>query len=789
MVEQIKRDLISKLDYLGLNLENINTALYDFNPLNFNVSRLNNDKDHKVFRFIPIDKIEILLTPSLRSDSVREKYSKAEPLRNYLVADGNEEALEKYTTFLKMLQVFSIADVENVSNLQTEMEKSEPFRVRYNKEHLWHIYYSEATDRYFMLVCTKESTFAEFFYLLKKKIELAKKPEMEIPKIFVPINYINYSEIYLNRDEIIDLENYLWLFTKNWPSIFEVYDKGNKLSLQIIGETFVYDTVKSTYKLKLCNSDEAIKFYKLLKALFIMQTELKDYFSFTTKIDSKNGLEIYYDNIRITYENLTEFIKNKYDDAKIEIEEQNKSIKKLDKELKKIKNRISEKEKEYIQKQREIGAFLECKKTFMGKMKYFFKSNKMNKKIRKQVEEEVLKKGESEIVSVDKEVVDLKAMNTYMEDRKFYTIEDLVVIYSMLDKGKKKYQSLNQDLRAAKATLYNYEKKVENAEIYISEIDKHKKSIFDFWKFTSKDEQLALEMGEELDSKEARTIKKVFDFEMDFENLGIQMDRLQRRKFSKEEMDSIFIAKGNLISILNNLRNNQMDEKQLKTALKKLKEEFNNDRLYINEEAFDIFGNISDDNRKTKYIGSRSHRENEKSKYKILNINKDIDVFDFTERLQAIRTYIEGAIPKVITEYDMTLYKVIQIPHQLNENNLEIMNINIEKELEEYEDKGEGALNLLKINFKEGMPLIYYSNIMFYDNTNQTLPEGMDVSTNVLVDCSKFDFKLVNTTKFRTNNYFRESNNLILPKSKDLFVYEYDVELKKDKEKKSKETE
>ena len=776
MVEQIKRDLISKIDYLGLNLENINTALYDFNPLNFNVSRLNNDKDHKVFRFIPIDKIEILLTPSLRSDSVREKYSKAEPLRNYLVADGNEEALEKYTTFLKMLQVFSIADVENVSNLQTEMEKSEPFRVRYNKEHLWHIYYSEATDRYFMLVCTKESTFAEFFYLLKKKIELAKKPEMEIPKIFVPINFI-------------DLENYLWLFTKNWPSIFEVYDKGNKLSLQIIGETFVYDTVKSTYKLKLCNSDEAIKFYKLLKALFIMQTELKDYFSFTTKIDSKNGLEIYYDNIRITYENLTEFIKNKYDDAKIEIEEQNKSIKKLDKELKKIKNRISEKEKEYIQKQREIGAFLECKKTFMGKMKYFFKSNKMNKKIRKQVEEEVLKKGESEIVSVDKEVVDLKAMNTYMEDRKFYTIEDLVVIYSMLDKGKKKYQSLNQDLRAAKATLYNYEKKVENAEIYISEIDKHKKSIFDFWKFTSKDEQLALEMGEELDSKEARTIKKVFDFEMDFENLGIQMDRLQRRKFSKEEMDSIFIAKGNLISILNNLRNNQMDEKQLKTALKKLKEEFNNDRLYINEEAFDIFGNISDDNRKTKYIGSRRHSENEQSKYKILNINKDIDVFDFTERLQAIRTYIEGAIPKVITEYDMTLYKVIQIPHQLNENNLEIMNINIEKELEEYEDKGEGALNLLKINFKEGMPLIYYSNIMFYDNTNQTLPEGMDVSTNVLVDCSKFDFKLVNTTKFRTNNYFRESNNLILPKSKDLFVYEYDVELKKDKEKKSKETE
>ena len=37
---------------------------------------------------------------------------------------------------------------------------------------------------------------------------------------------------------------------------------------------------------------------------------------------------------------------------------------------------------------------------------------------------------------------------------------------------------------------------------------------------------------------------------------------------------------------------------------------------------------------------------------------------------------------------------------------------------------------------------------------------------------------LVRKNKFRTNNYFTESNNLILPKSKDVFVYEYDVDLK-----------
>ena len=126
----------------------------------------------------------------------------------------------------------------------------------------------------------------------------------------------------------------------------------------------------------------------------------------------------------------------------------------------------------------------------------------------------------------------------------------------------------------------------------------------------------------------------------------------------------------------------------------------------------------------------------------------------------------------------MSLYKLVTISEQIKEQSLEIYNINIEKELEDYEDRGEGALNLVKLNFKENMPLIYYTNIMYFDNTNQTLPEGMDLSTNVLVDNNKFEFKLVNKNKFRTNNYFRESNNLIFPKSKDIFVYEYNVELK-----------
>lgn len=264
-----KGDLQKKLRYLNLDLEDIPEEITEFKPLNFNVSRLSNDKDHRVFKYVPVDKIDILFTPYLRTDSLRDKYSKAIPLHKFILPAEEEEDIERYTLFLRMLEKLSISDIENIASLQKEVEKKVPFKVKYNKDNLWQIYYSESVDRYFMLVCTKETTFSEFFYLLKLKLETLENSEKPTPKIYVPINAMNYSEQYLNVNEIADLENYLWLFTKDWALTFDVYDTKNALSLQIVGETFVYDKVKSNYKIKLKNSEEAIKFYKLLKALFL----------------------------------------------------------------------------------------------------------------------------------------------------------------------------------------------------------------------------------------------------------------------------------------------------------------------------------------------------------------------------------------------------------------------------------------------------------------------------------------------------------------------------------------
>ena len=774
-MENITNDLQKKLDYLDLDLEDIPDDVTNFKPLNFSVSRLNNDKDHRIFRFVPIDQIDILITPSLRTDPLKDKYAKSLPLYKYIYPAEEEEDIERYTTFLKMLNSVTIPEIENIATTQKELEKKEPFKVKYNKDNMWQIYYSEATGRYFMLVCSKEKTFGEFFYLLKAKIEFANSRKRIAPKIYVPINAMNYSEEYLNRNEIADLENYLWLFTKDWALTFEVYDKNNKLSIQIIGETYVYDNVKSCYKVKLTNREDAIKFYKLLKALFILQTEIKDHFKFTTKIDSNNSLELYMGEKRLTYDILTDFIKMEFQIVEEEISVQNKKIQELESELEDLKVAVKAKEDEYLIKQKEISTYLEYKKTFIGKVKYFFKSPKILKKIR----EEQINANEAEKEKVSKNV-NPDTLGVQFKDKKYYTIEDLVIIYGIFERGERKYKNLNQDLKALNLKLENIISKVKNANLYIEEIDKHRKSIFDFWKFSNKDEKLSLEMGDEEEKEEnKKVLKRVFDYKTELDELGVKVDKIQRTKLSKEEMDSLFIAKTELLYLLNMLRENDLNKLALEDTLEELKEEFNSNRLYIDSETFDIFGNVDDDSRKLKYIGSRGHRENEKSKFKILNINKKIDVFDFTEKLQTIITYLEGATPKLTSEYDLSLYKVCQITEKVKEKSFDIYNIDVERALEEYDDDGEGALNLIKLNYKEGLPLLYYSNIIFFDNTNQTLPLGMDLSSSVFIDCKKLDFKLVQKNKFRTNKYFTESNNLVLPKSKDVFVYEYDVDLKK----------
>ena len=392
VTEEDRSGFKSNLEYLGLNLDKIPKALLDFEPLGFTPSNTYNDNEHRIFKYISVNDIYILLTPTNRLNDVKDKYNYAKPISAYL----NPENIEEYATFLKMINQVSVDEIERIEERQQMFNKKAPFGVQYDKDYSWQIYYAETINKYFMLVTTEDYEYSHFFYVLKEQLKYIKSRTKKDKMIYVPINHINYSGKYLKKSEIADIENYLWLFTKDWPNVYEVYDKEGNLEIDIVGNTCVYKTVKSGYKVVLKSEEEAKKFYKYLKALFILQTELPTHYNFTTKIEKDCSVALYYNGKKVTESGLTEFIQKEYKKAVKELVSERKSVGLLEKVLEDLKTQAAIKDLEYIKKQKEIAMYLEYKKTFIGKIKLFLKFKKKDDgKLNNKVKNLVLLYGEN----------------------------------------------------------------------------------------------------------------------------------------------------------------------------------------------------------------------------------------------------------------------------------------------------------------------------------------------------------------------------------------------------------
>ena len=107
-------EISDKIEYLGIDLENIPKELIKFEPLDFRISRNYDGKQYRQYRFLSVNDIEILLSPTNRLDDLQERYKKARPLSEYLDSKSEENIL-KYTTFLNMLKNMNIEDVEKIA--------------------------------------------------------------------------------------------------------------------------------------------------------------------------------------------------------------------------------------------------------------------------------------------------------------------------------------------------------------------------------------------------------------------------------------------------------------------------------------------------------------------------------------------------------------------------------------------------------------------------------------------------------------------------------------------------
>ena len=762
--KEVVDGISDKLDYLGLDLNKIPEKFKKFEPLEYRVPRFYDEKQYRQYRYVDIKDIEILLSPTNRLDDLSERYKKARPLCEYLDSK-NEDNILKYTTFLNMLKNIDIDEIEQIEKEQANLNKNIPFKVKFHGNYLWQIYYSENTNKYFMIVPTKDTDYSTFFYLLKKQIENKKNG-----KIFVPISGVMYSNKLLKKSEYEDLENYLWLFTKDWPLIYEVYDKQDILSIKIIGETNVYGKVKTIYKVELKTPEEANEFYKLTKALFILQTELPNFYNFETNVDKNGSLEFYLDGQKIEYSHVVDFIREQYKIGLKRRKELRGKIRVYNKKLKQLQEIVATQEEEYLAKEKQISTFLECKKTFFGKFKYYFKySKKNNKKMIQENYEE-----DTEIEEQPKEVKqEVKKEKKKIPIKKIYTLEELITRYKELEELETKMKNLLMDVNALKLKTKNMAKKIENATKYIEEIDSHKKSIFEFWKYSNKDEMEVLPEGEQEEVNVIKKIEKTFNYEEDIEEFGVKLDKIQRNNLSKEDTDSIYITTTDLLDIINKVKNNDSLPDEIEKNLKKLKSEAKEERS-LDEEEYDIFGNIIEDTTKIRKINNKKHRELPKDKFNILEINKNTRTLGYKLALQLMTKNIMKALEKGIIPESMPIYKAIN-DGKLDSKNINVFNINPEKEMQEAIKADGNTINLYKINIKEGTKGIGFTNIIFYDNQNKTLPVGMDLSTKMIVDISKLHLNLLNKKIFNVVDFEDADNDFSEFIIKDVNVFEYEV--------------
>ena len=705
--KEIIEGITDKLEYLGLNLDKIPENLKKFEPLEYRVSRFYDEKQYRQYRYIDIKDIQILISPTNRLTELDEKYKKARPLYEYL-DNKNEENIIKHTTFLNMLKNIDIEQIKQIENKKTG-------------------------------------------------------------KIFVPISNVKYSNNYLNKSEFEDIENYLWLFTKDWPLIYEVYNKKNELSIQIIGETNVYDKIKTNYKVELNSKEEATEFYKLLKALFILQSEIPNYYNFQVNIDKKCGLEFYLEDQKIEYKNMIEFLREQYKNGLKRRKEIKSKIRTYKKKLKQLQELAASQEIEYLAKEKQISTFLECKKSFFGKVKYFFKYSKKSNKTIKNEEEEI---EELETNDVEKKT-EIKKEKKKIPIKKIYTLEEIITSYKELEDLETEMKNLLMDINALKLKTKNMAKKIENASKYIEEIDSHKKSIFEFWKYSNKDEVDVLPEGEEEEINVIRKVEKTFDYTEDFEELGKTLDKMQRKNLDNSDTDSLYIATTELIDILNKIKTNTILPEEIEKNLKELKKEAK-DLKILNEDEYDIFGNLIENSTKTRKIDNKRHRELPKDKFNILEINKNTKQIGYKLTLQNIIQNIQKALEKGIIPENIIVYKALN-DKNLNNKEINVFNINPEKEIEEAIKREGENINLYKINVKEGSSGIGFTNIIFYDNQNKTLPVGMNLSTKLIIDTSKIHLNLVNKKNFNIVNFKDENDDFSDFTIKNITAFEYEM--------------
>lgn len=722
------------LDYIGLHLDDFPKQLIYKKPDLKAEKTYDNLIQYKVYKKVKISDIVILLGNTDRTMSIKERYELSMPVSDFIKENRDK--------FDEMLEKTSVDRIKELEKLQDDFEKDIPYFIKYEKNYIWQIYYSEKVKKYIMLFPGKEGETETIFYLIKEQLTNPNK------EIFVPICKMDYSDEILNSKKINDIENYIWVFTKKWCNVFEVYEN-KKPVIYIVGETALKQRIETKFRIVLKDAKEAEDEYALLKALFVLTTETNYKYSFEPAINEQGTLIFKYNNKEVNKENLQDFLAieaNKNKELKNEIK---KIIDVNKQKLAEINKVIDEQTEVYQKQEHQILMFTSCRKNFFRKIRFFLRKDTKLKATSLSLIKKIEKEEKPQIE--DAQQIESKLNKALDSGEKktvgSYTIADLVRAYFEAKVTLDEEKNVEADIKAAMLKKENLIIKIKNAGDYLDEIESHKKSIFEFWKYANKDK--IQELGEGKKESSDVKIETEFKLDEDLPDLAVQTDRIQRNKLTSEEFDAIYASR----YLLNTINNIILDKKEIvdKDELKEIKKIYSNRNT--NEE---IFGSMSSDYTNIKILNNKKHREANREIASILHLKKNFTEDEFIKTVKEIAKILDKAYDKIKCSFKVPVYYT-------SKNEGFIMGeINPYKLLK---DSKNDIVYKFKTNRKTNM--LFMTNMVFYNNINKTLPLGMDESTQVL-------FKEGEVGKGKTEEFFiLIEDNLFKAHTKKIKMIEY----------------
>ncbi len=112
--ENKEKEIEEKLQYLGLNLDKIPKVLLKDEEIKYRPAKQNDETSYKVYKYVDIKQLDILITPSERLDDLTNKFQKADYLSSYLQPDDDIESMQKNAVFMRITPKIGLKKITRI---------------------------------------------------------------------------------------------------------------------------------------------------------------------------------------------------------------------------------------------------------------------------------------------------------------------------------------------------------------------------------------------------------------------------------------------------------------------------------------------------------------------------------------------------------------------------------------------------------------------------------------------------------------------------------------------------